>query len=128
MRKVALGDRSAFGQLFDRYNQLALNLAARVLNERQEAEDVVQEVFLQIWRDASSYRQERGNVSTWIVRSRAAAIDKLRSRKRAGPRSRGRQRRCRTCGETSGSGFPDDLDNQLLVRKAFAWRWTSVWH
>ena len=67
MRKVALGDRSAFGQLFDRYNQLALNLAARVLNERQEAEDVVQEVFLQVWRDASSYRQERGNVSTWIV-------------------------------------------------------------
>jgi len=67
MREVALGDRSAFGQLFDRYNQLALNLAARVLNERQEAEDVVQEVFLQVWRDASSYRQERGNVSSWIV-------------------------------------------------------------
>jgi len=60
MRKVALGDRLAFGQLFDRYNQLALNLAARVLNERQEAEDVVQEVFLQVWRDASSCRQERG--------------------------------------------------------------------
>ena len=82
MRKVALGDRSAFGQLFDRYNQLALNLAARVLNERQEAEDVVQEVFLQVWRDASSYRQERGNVSTWIVAiARSRAIDKLRSRK-----------------------------------------------
>src|SRR5438093_203134 len=67
MRKVALGDRVAFGELFDRYSQLALNLASRVLNERHEAEDVVQEVFLQLWRDAASYQQERGNVSTWIV-------------------------------------------------------------
>ncbi|MCI0423003.1 MAG: hypothetical protein L0312_27895, partial [Acidobacteria bacterium] len=50
VRKVAQGDRTAFGHLFDRYSQLALNLASRVLNERQEAEDVVQEVFLQLWR------------------------------------------------------------------------------
>jgi RNA polymerase sigma-70 factor (ECF subfamily) len=124
MRKVALGDRAAFGQLFDRYNQLALNLAARVLNERQEAEDVVQEVFLQLWRDASSYRQERGNVSTWIVAiARSRAIDKLRSR------------RARRILDPVGDGSEetqdlaerlpdpkvrqDDLDNQLLVRKAF---------
>ena len=120
MRKVALGDRAAFGQLFDRYSQLALNLAARVLNERHEAEDVVQEVFLQLWRDASSYRQDRGNVSTWIVAiTRSRAIDKLRSR---------RSRRVldpvendEDLAETlpDPAGRPDDLDNQLLVRKAF---------
>jgi len=123
MRKVALGDRSAFGQLFDRYNQLALNLAARVLNERQEAEDVVQEVFLQVWRDASSYRQERGNVSTWIVAiARSRAIDKLRSRKaRRFLDPVGDNEEMQDVAEKlpDPAARPDDLDNQLLVRKAF---------
>lgn len=123
MRKVALGDRVAFGQLFDRYNQLALNLAARVLNERQEAEDVVQEVFLQLWRDASSYRQERGNVSTWIVAiARSRAIDKLRSRKaRRIVDPSGDREDMEDIAETlpDPAVRQDDLDNQLLVRKAF---------
>src|SRR4030095_11299681 len=66
MRKVALGDRSAFSQLFDRYNQLALNLAARVLNERHEAEDVVQEVFLQVWRGGVSSPPRRGAECTLV--------------------------------------------------------------
>ena len=122
MRKVALGDRSAFGQLFDRYNQLALNLAARVLNERQEAEDVVQEVFLQIWRDASSYRQERGNVSTWIVAiARSRAIDKLRSRKARRVLDPVGDNEEQDVAEKlpDPAARPGDLDNQLLVRKAF---------
>lgn len=123
MRKVALGDRAAFGQLFDRYHQLALNLAARVLNERQEAEDVVQEVFMQLWRDASSYRQERGSVSTWIVAiARSRAIDKLRSRKArrvfdaAGD---GEEMLDAVEKLADPGGRQDDLDNQMLVRKAF---------
>jgi RNA polymerase sigma-70 factor (ECF subfamily) len=123
MRKVALGDRIAFGQLFDRYNQLALNLAARVLNERQEAEDVVQEVFLQVWRDASSYRQERGNVSAWIVAiARSRAIDKLRSRKaRRVLDLVGDNDEMQNAAENlpDPAARPGDLDNQLLVRKAF---------
>jgi len=122
MRKVALGDRLAFSQLFDRYNQLALNLAARVLNERHEAEDVVQEVFLQVWRDASSYRQERGNVSTWIVAIvRSRAIDKLRSRKARRVANTVGDDDMQDVAETlpDPAARPDDLDNQLLVRKAF---------
>jgi RNA polymerase sigma-70 factor (ECF subfamily) len=124
MRKVALGDRAAFDQLFDRYNQLALNLAARVLNERQEAEDVVQEVFLQLWRDASSYRQERGNVSTWIVAiARSRAIDKLRSRRARrilDPVGDGSEETQDLAERLADPKVPqDDLDNQLLVRKAF---------
>lgn len=123
VRKVAQGDRTAFGHLFDRYSQLALNLASRVLNERQEAEDVVQEVFLQLWREAASYRQERGKVSSWIVAiARSRAIDKLRSRKA--------RRLFDPAGESEemqdlAEQLPDptfrqeDLDNQLLVRKAF---------
>ena len=123
MRKVALGDRSAFGQLFDRYNRLALNLAARVLNERHEAEDGVQEVFLQVWRDASSYRQERGNVSTWIVAiARSRAIDKLRARKArnvADPVGDNDEMQDVAEKLADPAARPDDLDNQLLVRQAF---------
>src|SRR5262245_30920192 len=123
MRKVALGDRAAFGQLFDRYSQLALNLAARVLNERHEAEDVVQEVFLQLWRDASSYQQSRGNVSTWIIAiARSRAIDKLRSRKsRRVLDPVGENDEIQDFAESlpDPATRPDDLDNQLLVRKAF---------
>lgn len=123
MRKVALGDRAAFGQLFDRYHQLALNLAWRVLSERQEAEDVVQETFLQLWRDAGSYKPERGNVSTWIVTiTRSRAIDKLRSWKSRRIADLGIEREEE---ENLTEHLPDpaatqeSLDNRLLVRKAF---------
>jgi RNA polymerase sigma factor (sigma-70 family) len=82
MRRVAQQDKDAFSGLYDRYSQLAFNLAWRVLNERQEAEDVVQEVFLQVWREAASFDMKRGNLSTWIATiTRSRAIDKLRSRK-----------------------------------------------
>jgi RNA polymerase sigma-70 factor (ECF subfamily) len=81
IRKVAQKDKNAFSSLYDRYGQLALNLAWRILSERQEAEDVVQEAFLQIWREAVSYNPKRGTVSTWITTiTRSRAIDKLSSR------------------------------------------------
>jgi RNA polymerase sigma-70 factor (ECF subfamily) len=123
MRKVAQGDRTAFSQLFDRYHQLAMNLAWRVLNERQEAEDVVQEVFLQLWRDAKTYDRERGNVSTWIVTiARSRAIDKVRSRKARHIVDSGAENEDT---EAFSEQLPDpgasqaNLDNRLLVRKAF---------
>jgi RNA polymerase sigma-70 factor (ECF subfamily) len=123
MRKVAQGDRNAFGQLFDRYSQLALNLAWRILNERQEAEDVVQEAFLQLWRDAASYREERGSVSTWIVTvSRSRAIDKLRSRKARRIFDPGvEDEEVGTVPEqiVDPGADQDALDKRLLVRKAF---------
>jgi RNA polymerase sigma-70 factor, ECF subfamily len=123
MRKVAQGDRTAFSQLFDRYHQLAMNLAWRVLNERQEAEDVVQEVFLQLWQDAKTYDRERGNVSTWIVTiARSRAIDKVRSRKVRHIVDSGVENEDT---EAFTERPPDpgasqaNLDNRLLVRQAF---------
>ena len=123
VRRTAEGDRTAFGYLFDRYHQLALNLAWRVLNERPEAEDVVQEVFLQLWRDAASYNEARGSVSTWIVTiARSRAIDKLRSRKArriADPSVENQEL------DNVAEQIPDrtagqeDLDRRLLVKKAF---------
>jgi RNA polymerase sigma-70 factor (ECF subfamily) len=123
VRRTAEGDRNAFGCLFDRYHQLALNLAWRVLNERPEAEDVVQEVFLQLWRDAASYKEARGSVSTWIVTiARSRAIDKLRSRKArriADPSAESEEFDDLAERLPDLEATPETLDRRLLVTKAF---------
>jgi RNA polymerase sigma-70 factor, ECF subfamily len=69
--------------LYDHYGSLAYTLANRVLNDEGAAEDVVQEAFLAIWRQAATYEAGRGSLRTWlctIVRNRA--IDRLRGRRR----------------------------------------------
>jgi RNA polymerase sigma-70 factor (ECF subfamily) len=73
-------DPEAFATLYDRHSRAAFSLAYKLMGERMAAEDLVQEVFLKIWRAARSYRSERGSVRTWIlsiVRNRS--IDQLRS-------------------------------------------------
>jgi RNA polymerase sigma-70 factor, ECF subfamily len=77
---VESGDPAAFGVLYDRHGRAAYSLAYRMMGERQAAEDVVQDVFLKVWRASGSYRAERGSVRTWvlsIVHNRG--IDQLRS-------------------------------------------------
>src|SRR5215212_3798823 len=85
MGLVEVGDPEAFAALYDRHGRMAYSLAYRMLGEKQEAEDVVQEAFIKIWRSAGGYRVGRGSVRTWIlsiVRNRA--IDHIRSRARRG--------------------------------------------
>ena len=80
--RVGQRDRTAFSELYDRYSQLVMNVAWRILKEQQEAEDTLQEVFLQVWNDAATFDPNRGTVSSWLVTiSRSRAIDRLRSRK-----------------------------------------------
>ena len=77
---VEAADADAFATLYDRHSRAAFSLAYKLMGERMAAEDLVQEVFLKIWRAARSYRSERGSVRTWIlsiVRNRS--IDQLRS-------------------------------------------------
>lgn len=72
-------DTAAFAQLYDRHSRMAFGLAYRLLGEPTGAEDVVQEAFLSVWRQAASFRPERSAVRTWllsIVHHRA--IDRLR--------------------------------------------------
>ena len=78
---LAESDAEAFATLYDRHSHAAYALAYRMMGERMAAEDLVQEVFLKIWRAARSYRSERGSVRTWIlsiVRNRG--IDQLRAK------------------------------------------------
>ena len=74
------GDAEAFAGLYDRHGRAAYSLAYRMMGERQAAEDLVQDAFLNVWRAAGSYRAEKGSVRTWvlsIVHNRG--IDQLRS-------------------------------------------------
>ena len=60
-------DPQAFAVLYDRHSRVAFSLAYRLMGERQAAEDLVQEVFLRVWRSTGSYRAERGSARTWIL-------------------------------------------------------------
>jgi RNA polymerase sigma-70 factor (ECF subfamily) len=80
LRAVARGDESAFARVYDRYSPILLGLLLRILRSRAEAEDVLQEVFLQVWQRAHSFDVGRGRAFTWLVTlARSRAIDRLRS-------------------------------------------------
>jgi RNA polymerase sigma-70 factor, ECF subfamily len=83
IRQVANRDRDAFSELYDRFSSLVFALALRMLRVRSDAEDLLQEVFVQIWRQAESYSAERGSPEAWIINiARSRAIDKIRSIRR----------------------------------------------
>jgi RNA polymerase sigma-70 factor (ECF subfamily) len=73
-------DPDALAELFDRYGSLCFGLAFRIVKDRQAAEEVVQEAYLNVWRKADSYDFGRGALRTWlltVVRNRG--LDRLRS-------------------------------------------------
>ena len=83
--RVAQGDRAAFEALYDRFSIPLYSLAVKILGNEAEAQDVLQEVFLSVWKKASTFRAERGSAFSWVVAQlRNRAIDRIRSRSRRG--------------------------------------------
>lgn len=83
IRQAAGQDREAFSQLYDRFSTLVYSFAMRMLRVPQDAEDLLQEVFVQVWHQAGRYDEERGSPEAWIMNiTRSRAIDKLRSKRR----------------------------------------------
>ncbi len=79
LHAVARSEEGALTALYDRYRLILFGLLVRILNSREEAEDVLQEVFLQVWRRAADFDEERGRPFTWLVTlARSRAIDRLR--------------------------------------------------
>ncbi len=81
MGRIAGGDREAFSALFERHAPLVLGVLTRMLGRRDEAEEVLQEAFLQAWDRAGSYNPRRATPRGWLLLlSRSRAIDRIRSR------------------------------------------------
>jgi len=81
--RVAAGDADALGALYDRYARVLFGVLYRMLGSPEAAEEVAQDAFHSVWRQARSYRVERGSVRTWLLAiSRNAAVDWRRTKGR----------------------------------------------
>jgi len=79
---IRSGDETAMSELYDRYSGIVYAVALRVLGDTGRAEDVLQEVFMQLWRNARLFDASRGNLAPWLaVIARNRAIDMLRKRR-----------------------------------------------
>ena len=81
LARIRAGDESAMGALYDRYSGIVYGVALRVLGNTSAAEDILQDVFLQLWRNPGAFNAERGRLAPWLaVIARNRAIDALRRR------------------------------------------------
>jgi RNA polymerase sigma-70 factor (ECF subfamily) len=101
LARVARGDRGAFSQLYEQSSALLFSLAFRILGDRESAADLLQDVYLEIWRKRMRYDADRGSPMAWMVTiTRSRAIDRLRSR------------------TAKGHGVTDPIENSPAVQLA----------
>ena len=82
LARVERGDEQAMAALFDRYSKVVYSVSLRVLRDAAAAEDVLQEIFMQVWRNPTSFSATRGSLGGWLsVVSRNRSIDTLRRKK-----------------------------------------------
>lgn len=81
LQQIYKKDGKAFSMLYDMYSKSLYGVIFTLLKNREESEDVLQEVFVKIWKNVDSYNESKGRFFTWILNiSRNAAIDRLRSK------------------------------------------------
>jgi RNA polymerase sigma-70 factor (ECF subfamily) len=82
LARAEQGDQAAMGQLYDRYSGMVYSVALRVLKDPGQAEDVAQEIFIQVWKKPGAFISGRGSLGAWlVVVARNRAIDALRRRR-----------------------------------------------
>jgi RNA polymerase sigma-70 factor (ECF subfamily) len=86
LEAIAARDQGAMATLFDRYSRLVYSIALRVLREPALAEDVMQEVLLQVWRQPGGFVSQKGSLGSWLaVVARNRSIDVIRRRAKLDP-------------------------------------------
>lgn len=82
IERIAEGDELALRELYQRHGGIIYSLILKILGHAQEAEEVLQDVFVRVWRHAPNYRADRSQVFTWMVLiSRRLCFDRLRTRR-----------------------------------------------
>ncbi len=82
IEQMMAGDESALSTIYDRYSAMLFGMLTRILNDRQAAEEVLQDLFLQLWRNAGQFDVTRGSLPAWLmVIGRNRAISRLRGRR-----------------------------------------------
>lgn len=80
LRRCAAGDQSAFAEVYDATSARAFGLALRVLRDRAQAEDAVQEAYLQVWKQSARFDPDRGSALSWILMiAHGTAVSQVRS-------------------------------------------------
>jgi RNA polymerase sigma-70 factor, ECF subfamily len=83
LHRMAEGDEQALGAFYDRWNPLVHAIVLRIVRQRDDVDDVVEEAFWQAWRQADRYDVSKGSVQTWLLTiARSRALDRVRSLKR----------------------------------------------
>ena len=122
MQEIERGQEPALGELHRRHVALLRAVVARVINQPHEVDDVMQEIFLQVWRQAGHYRNEKGKVLGWLITlSRRRAIDRarrLQAYHRALDRCRLEGERASKCGAAPVvQPDPSQSDTAEMLRK-----------
>ena len=77
---LARGDLTALARLYDQYGGLLMAVGMRILSDRREVEDLLHDVFMEVWRQAKTYDAARGSVRAWLaMRMRSRALDRVRA-------------------------------------------------
>jgi len=108
--RIRAGDEQAMSELYDRYAKVVYAVALRVLQETSAAEDVLQDIFLQLWRNPDAFDASRGSLAAWLaVISRHRAIDRLRKRRP--------EVDIEECVIAGGPDLSDEAERGLIVEK-----------
>jgi RNA polymerase sigma-70 factor (ECF subfamily) len=108
--RIRAGDQQAMSELYDRYSKVVYAVALRVLQDAAGAEDVLQDIFLQLWRNPDAFDASRGSLAAWLaVIARHRSIDRLRKRRP--------ETDIEDCVIASGLDLRDETERALLIEK-----------
>ena len=108
--RIRAGDQLALSELYDRYSGVVYGVALRILQDTGAAEDLLQDIFLQLWRKPDAFDSSRGSLGGWLaVIARHRSIDRLRQRKP--------ERDIEDCVIASGTDLRDETERSLVIEK-----------
>ena len=108
--RIRAGDQQAMSELYDRYARVVYAVALRVLQDAGAAEDVLQDVFLQLWRNPDAFDASRGSLAAWLaVIARHRSIDRLRKRRP--------ETNIEDCVIAGGPDLREEAEQKLVIEK-----------